>query len=211
MTLLVENLNHKQAGLIVESTDEVTPSGLRPLYMQGIFIQGGVTNHNRRVYPVDEIRSAVDQVNVLLESGESLLGECDHPQGLDLSLDRVSHKIIKMWMDGNNGMGKLKIVPTPLGNIIRVLIEEGVRLGVSSRGEGEVDKRGYVSNFKITTVDIVAKPSAPAAYPMIVHESLNSKRGSVIESLAKDMNGDIKAANYLKDELRSFINNISKR
>ena len=93
MTLLVENLNHKQAGLIVESTDEITPSGLRPLYMQGIFIQGGVTNHNRRVYPVDEIRSAVDQVNDLLESGESLLGECDHPQGLDLSLDRVSHKI----------------------------------------------------------------------------------------------------------------------
>lgn len=209
-SILVEKLSVNQAGLIVEAL-EPQANGLRPLFMQGIFIQGGVTNHNRRFYPVTEIRNAVEQVNTHIAEGNDVLGECDHPEGLDIALDRVSHKIVKMWMDGNNGMGKLKILSTPMGNIIRALIEDEVRLGVSSRGDGKLDNRGNVSNFVITTVDIVAKPSAPNAYPSIVHESLNSRRGAVIEDLAKAMCNDAKALDYLKSEMRTFINSINKK
>ena len=83
-----------------------------------------------------------------------------------------------MWMEGNNGMGKLQILPTPKGNIIRTLIESHVKLGVSSRGVGNVDDHGEVSGFEIITVDVVARPSAPEAYPKPVCRSLNTRRGS---------------------------------
>src|SRR3954471_8672316 len=143
MTLLTERLTFDQAGMVVEAMlpDEGSE---KSLYMKGIFIQGGVRNFNERVYPVKEISRAVDRVNEILSKGESVIGECDHPEELTINLDRVSHIITQMWMDGPNGMGKLKILPTPKGNIIKTLIEANVKLGVSSRGVGNVDDRGEV-------------------------------------------------------------------
>jgi hypothetical protein len=102
-----------------------------------------------------------------------------------------------MWMDGNSGCGKLKILPTPHGQIIRTFVENGVKLGVSSRGSGNVDDRGNVSDFEIVTVDIVARPSAQNAYPKPVYEALNGKRGAIVEDLARAVINDPKAQKFL--------------
>lgn len=206
---LTERLTFDQAGMkveLAESADATT--GLRPIYMNGIFVQGGVKNLNERVYPVMEIRRAVENVNEILGRGESVLGEADHPEELNINLDRVSHMITQMWMDGPNGMGKLQVLPTPMGNIVRTLLESGVKLGVSSRGSGNVTDNGEVSDFQIVTVDIVARPSAPNAYPKAVYEALNTKRGAIIEDLSQAMKHDKKAQQFLKTELMEWIKNL---
>lgn len=206
--LLQEYRSYDQAACsleLKESSDN--PTG-KDLYMKGIFIQGGVKNHNQRVYPVSEIAHAVNQINDILASGQSVCGEADHPAELNINLDRVSHMITEMYMDGNNGIGKLKILPTPMGNIIRTLLENKVKLGVSSRGSGNVDANGYVSDFEIVTVDIVARPSAPAAYPSAVYEAFNSRRGAVIHDLAEAVSHDPKAQKYLEKELLNWIKKL---
>jgi hypothetical protein len=121
----------------------------------------------------------------------------------------VSHIIESMWMDGPNGYGKLKIVPTPMGNIIRTLIESGATLGVSSRGSGEVGNNGEVSNFEIVTVDIVAQPSAPEAYPKAIYEGLmNMKGGYQTWQLAQSVQNDKSAQKYLSEEIVKFIREL---
>lgn len=204
---LTEALSHDQAGVVYEASEDKEGKG-KTLYMKGIFIQGGVRNLNERVYPVREISNAVDNVNDILRRGESVLGECDHPEELTINLDRVSHMIESMWMDGNSGLGKLKILPTPLGNIIRTFIESGVKLGVSSRGSGNVNDRGEVSDFEIITVDIVARPSAPNAYPKPVYEARHAKRGRIISDLAEAVSHDPKAQKHLHTELLTWIENL---
>jgi hypothetical protein len=203
--VLRENLSFQQANLVVESTDDTTG---KSMFMHGIFVQGGVKNLNDRVYPVTEIRSAVDSINSQIKEGYSICGEADHPEELNINLDRVSHIITQMWMDGPNGMGKLKILPTPMGNIVRTLLDSGVKLGVSSRGSGNVTNNGEVSDFQIVTVDIVMRPSAPAAYPEYVYEARNSRRGTVIDNLSKEMMNDDRAKHFLKAELMSWISNL---
>lgn len=206
--ILQENFTFDQAKCLVEGGGVREDGTPKDLYMRGIFIQGGVKNHNQRVYPVNEITHAVNQINEVLRRGESVLGEADHPAELNINLDRVSHMITEMYMDGNNGIGKLKILPTPMGNIIRTLLENKVKLGVSSRGSGNVDASGYVSDFEIVTVDIVARPSAPAAYPSAVYEAFNSRRGSVILDLAEAVSHDPKAQKYLEKELLDWIKKL---
>lgn len=204
--LLTERLSFDQASIIVETSDQEGKD--KKLFMTGIFIQGGVRNLNERVYPVREISKAVQTVNEFIQKGESVLGECDHPEELTINLDRVSHLITNMWMDGNMGMGKLQILPTPMGNIVRTLIESGVKLGVSSRGSGNVSERGEVSDFEMVTVDIVARPSAPNAYPKPVYEARNSKRGHIVEDLARAVQHDPKAQKHLHKELLTWINSL---
>lgn len=206
MTYLAETLTFDEAHIIVEA-DAGAKDG-KSLFMKGIFIQGGVRNHNERVYPVREISNAVTRVNEILKKGESVLGECDHPEELTINLDRVSHMITQMWMDGAAGMGKLKILSTPMGNIVRTLIESEVKLGVSSRGVGNVDDRGEVSGFEIITVDVVARPSAPEAYPKPVYEAFNTRRGQVIADLAQAVTFDPKAGKFLKEELIRAIEKL---
>jgi|SRR5476651_1064921 hypothetical protein len=205
---LSERLTYDQANIQVVTEAPEFEGAPKQLYMNGIFIQGGVKNLNERVYPVQEIRRAVDNVNEILIKGESVLGEADHPEELNINLDRVSHMITKMWMDGPNGFGKLKILPTPMGNIVKTLLESGVKLGVSSRGSGNVTDDGEVSDFQIVTVDIVARPSAPNAYPKAVYEAKNGKRGSIIEDLAHAVKHDQKAQKHLTKELLDWINNL---
>lgn len=205
--ILVDHLTFNQANLIVEASEDPTTKK-KSLYMKGVFIQGGVRNLNGRVYPVNEIARAVEDVNAILAKGESVLGECDHPEKLTINLDRVSHVITQMWMEENLGCGKLKILPTPTGEIIRTLIEADVKLGVSSRGSGDVDDRGMVSDFEIVTVDVVAKPSAPDAYPTPVYEALMGRRGSVIEDLSRAVAQDPKAQKHLSQEVLEWIRNL---
>ena len=162
LSYLREHLSFDQSGIVMESDDKDGKS----LYLKGIAIQGGIRNQNQRVYPVREIETAVNTLNDQIKEGYSVLGEVDHPDDLKVNLDRVSHMITQMWMEGPNGYGKMKILPTPMGNLVRTMLESGVKLGVSSRGSGNVDDRtGEVAEFEIITVDIVAQPSAPGAYP----------------------------------------------
>jgi len=204
---LRENLTFDRANIIVESEGE---GSKKSLYMKGIFIQGGVKNANERVYPVSEIGAAVDTLNEQIKTGYSVLGEVDHPDDLKINLDRVSHMITQMWMDGPNGFGKLKILPTPMGKLVETMLESGVKLGVSSRGSGNVnDMNGQVSDFEIVTVDIVAQPSAPNAYPKAIYEGMmNMRHGHKLLEIAKDAQGDKKVQRYLKDEMVRLIKDL---
>ena len=207
MIYLQEHLTFDQAKVVVESDDKDGKN----LYMKGICIQGGVKNANQRVYPVSEIAKAVKTLNDQLTGGYSVLGEVDHPQDLKINLDRVSHLITEMWMDGPNGYGKLKILPTPMGHLVKTMLESGVKLGVSSRGSGNVreDGSGQVSDFEIVTVDIVAQPSAPGAYPTPIYEHLmNNKGGNKAFNLAKEIRHDPKAQKFLKDQLVNIIRGL---
>jgi hypothetical protein len=178
--------------------------------LKGIAIQGGIRNANQRVYPVDEIERAVKTLNDQIQNGYSVLGEVDHPDDLKVNLDRVSHMITNMWMEGPNGYGKFKILPTPMGNLIRTMLEAGVKLGVSSRGSGNVDDMsGRVSDFEIITVDIVAQPSAPGAYPTPVYEHLmNSRGGMRAFKVAQEVKEDPKAQKYLQESLMQIIKGL---
>mgnify|MGYP003349949834 CR=1 FL=1 len=136
--------------------------------------------------------------------------EVDHPPGLQINLDRVSHMITEMWMDGNDGYGKMKILPTPMGNIVKAMLESGVLLGVSSRGQGDVNEsNGKVSNFEILTVDVVAQPSAPDAYPTPIYEGLmNMKHGHRLFELAAEVSYDSKVQKYLAKEIVKVIRDL---
>jgi hypothetical protein len=193
--------------MVVESDDKEGKN----LYMKGICIQGGVRNANQRVYPVNEIAKAVKTLNDQVSGGYSVLGEVDHPSDLRINLDRVSHMITEMWMDGPNGYGKMKILPTPMGQLVRVMLESDVKLGVSSRGSGNVreDGSGQVSDFEIVTVDVVAQPSAPGAYPTAIYEHLmNSRGGYKAYNLAREVRHDEKAQKFLKEQLVNIIRGL---
>ena len=183
----------------------------KDLYMKGICIQGGIKNANQRVYPVQEIAKATKTLNDQISSGYSVLGEVDHPDDLKINLDRVSHMITEMWMDGPNGYGKMKILPTPMGQLVKTMLESGVKLGVSSRGSGNISEygNGEVSDFEIITVDVVAQPSAPGAYPTPIYEHLlNTKGGVMAKGLAAEVRNDKKAQKYLDEAIKSIIKDL---
>ena len=209
MINLRENLTFDQAKLVLETTEN--DKGGKDLFLKGICIQGGVKNANQRVYPVTEIGRAVNTLNDQITGGYSVLGEVDHPEGLNINLDRVSHMITEMWMDGPNGYGKLKVLPTPMGQLVKTMLESGVKLGVSSRGSGNVmeDGSGQVSDYEIITVDVVAQPSAPGAYPTPIYEHLlNARGGYKALELAREVRGDNKAQKYLKESLVNIIKGL---
>jgi len=205
MQVLSEHLTFDQAKVIVESSNEG-----KDLYMKGICIQGNVKNANQRVYPTFEINKAVQKVSDQIAGGQSVLGEVDHPEDLKINLDRVSHMVTSMWMDGHNGYGKLKILPTPMGKLVETMLQSGVKLGVSSRGSGNVDEgSGNVSDFDMITVDVVAQPSAPNAYPTPIYESLlNMKHGHKVLEVAKAVREDAKAQRHLKEGVIQLIRDL---
>ena len=208
-TYLREHLSFTQARVVLESEEAADGSG-KTLYMKGICIEGGVRNANERVYPVHEITKAVETINEQIKTGHSVLGEVDHPDDLKINLDRVSHMIENMWMDGPCGYGKLKILPTPMGGLVKTMLDSGVKLGVGSRGSGNVnDANGHVSDFEIVTVDVVAQPSAPNAYPTAIYEGLlNHKGGQKLLDMFKDPAKSGKAQRYVKDEVMRLIRGL---
>jgi|TARA_R110000868_G_scaffold247986_2_gene504331 hypothetical protein len=207
--LLRESLSFDQAQIVTESTGEG-----KDLYLKGICIQGGVRNQNDRVYPVAQIKIAVDAINEQIKKGYSVLGEVDHPDDLKINLDRVCLMIDNMWMDGPNGFGKLKILKTPMGNLVQTMLQGGVKLGVSSRGSGNVNEgTGEVSDFEIITVDVVAQPSAPNAFPKPIYEGLlNMKNGHRVLEVLKEKSGqasvDSKVQRYLQDSVLRLIKDL---
>ena len=206
---LREHLSFTQARAEILSEEAADGSG-KNLYLKGICIEGGVRNANERLYPVDEITKAVDTINEQIKTGHSVLGEVDHPEDLKINLDRVSHMIEKMWMDGPAGYGKLKILPTPMGELVKTMLTSGVKLGVSSRGSGNVnDANGHVSDFEIVTVDVVAQPSAPNAYPTAIYEGLlNHAGGARLLEMFRDPAKSGKAQRYVKTEVMRLIRGL---
>jgi hypothetical protein len=204
---LAEHLSYDQAKIVLESEED--GNGGKSLHLNGICIQGDIRNANQRVYSSQEIGRAVKTLNEQISGGYSVLGEVDHPQDLKINLDRVSHMITKMWMDGPNGYGKLKILPTPMGKLIESMLTAGVKLGVSSRGSGEVDGGGNVQGFEIITVDIVAQPSAPGAYPTPVYEHLmNNTGGYQAFKMALEVQGNPQAQRYIAESLVKIIKGL---
>ena len=163
MKLITEEI--EQVEVIVENRN-----GKKNLFIEGVFLQGEIKNRNGRMYPMQTLAREVGRYNEnFVEKGRAL-GELGHPDGPTVNLDRVSHKIVSLKEDGNNFIGKAKILSTPMGKIASNLLGEGVKLGVSSRGVGSLNKtnEGYSvvgEDFTLATAaDIVADPSAPDAF-----------------------------------------------
>ena len=163
MKLITEEI--EQVEVIVENRN-----GKKNLFIEGVFLQGEIKNRNGRMYPMQTLAREVGRYNEnFVEKGRAL-GELGHPDGPTVNLDRVSHKIVSLKESGNNFIGKAKILSTPMGKIASNLLGEGVKLGVSSRGVGSLNKtnEGYSvvgEDFTLATAaDIVADPSAPDAF-----------------------------------------------
>jgi len=206
VSFLQESLSFDVAQIVLERDEK----GDKNLFMKGLCIQGDVKNANQRIYPVNEITNAVKSLKEQIGGGYSVLGELDHPDDLKINLDRVSHVITDMWMEGANGYGKLKILPTPMGTLVETMLGSGVKLGVSSRGSGNVNEsNGHVSDFEIVTVDVVAQPSAPDAYPTAIYEGLlNMEGGSKLLEMAADARESITAQRFLKSGIMQLIKDL---
>jgi len=154
----------------IQVLEEETKTGKKNLYIEGTFLQGEIKNRNGRMYPMTTLAREVDKYNEnFIKSGRAL-GELGHPDGPTVNLDRVSHLITSLVQEGSNFKGRARVLDTPMGNIARNLLGEGVKLGVSSRGIGslKVNKEGInvvADDFMLATAaDIVADPSAPDAF-----------------------------------------------
>ena len=164
----------KQMKLITEQIEDVQilteeRDGKKLLYIEGVFLQSELKNRNGRMYPFEVLNREVERYNEEYVQSKRALGELGHPDGPTINLDRVSHRITSLRAEGNNFIGKAQILDTPMGNIAKSLLGEGVQLGVSSRGMGSIDKREDCNvvrdDFMLTTAaDIVADPSAPDAF-----------------------------------------------
>jgi hypothetical protein len=177
-------------------------------YLSGILMQSEVINGNGRKYRRGELSSVVEECFKKLKSGMYIMGELNHPDTLSIDLNNVSHAITEMRMDGNNVVGRMKLLGTPKGQIAKAIMEGGVRLGVSSRGTGSVNESGEVSGFNFVTMDIVSVPSAKDALPDLVYESLNSKK---IVTLAESVVHDEKAQAHLFKAVSALIQSITKK
>ena len=162
MKLITEQIENVE--ILVEEKN-----GKKSLYIEGVFLQGDITNRNGRKYPMETLRKEVDRYTKTFIESSRALGELGHPDGPTVNLDRVSHRIISLKEDGTNFIGKAKILNTPMGKIASSLLDEGVKLGVSSRGIGSLVKQEGCNvvgdDFMLATAaDIVADPSAPDAF-----------------------------------------------
>ena len=163
MKLIREEI--EQVEVIVEERN-----GKKSLYIEGVFLQGDIKNRNGRMYPCSTLDKEVGRYNETFIQKGRALGELGHPDGPTVNLDRVSHKITSLVREGNNFIGRAKILNTPMGNIAKSLLDEGVKLGVSSRGVGSVRMNNEGVNvvgedfMLATAADIVADPSAPDAF-----------------------------------------------
>ena len=203
---------------IVEETN-----GKKSMYIEGVFLQGNLRNRNGRMYPMETLRKEVQRYTENHITSGRALGELGHPDGPTVNLDRVSHKIISLRENGNNFIGKAKILSTPMGKIAEALISEGVKLGVSSRGIGSLKSTREGVNvvgddFMLSTAaDIVADPSAPDAFVEgimegkewvfeggILREKLAEKTYKQINTLATQRQLDENKAKLFEDWINTL-------
>ena len=200
---------------IVEEKD-----GKKSMHINGVFMMGETKNRNGRVYPHDILMNEVKRYNTEYVDKNRAFGELGHPEGPTINLERVSHMIKELKPDGNNVIGKAKIMDTPYGNIVKNLIDEGAKLGVSSRGMGSLEERGgtnYVKDdfYLATAADIVADPSAPDAFVEGIMEGKEWvwDNGVIKEAIISNMKRNIVKApskNLDETKLRAFNSFLSK-
>ena len=160
---------------------------------------------------MNEMMNAVTAMNSSIKEYGGVFGELDHPADrISINLDRVSHVITEVRMEGANVMGKMKLLDTPVGLIAKELAKSGVRYGVSSRGTGVVSE-GMVSNFALQTIDLVATPSAMGAYPTPMYEALQEQKGRKVLTLAEALREDPTAQRFFADEVKKFLASITKK
>ena len=179
--------------LITEQNNDIEvltedKDGKQSTYIKGIFLQTEITNRNGRMYRFDTMNREVGKYNEEFIQRGRALGELGHPEGPTVNLDRVSHKIVELYPEGRNFIGKAKLLETPMGKIAKNLLEEGVQLGVSSRGLGSLKKEGTTSvvadDFILSTAaDIVADPSAPDAF---VEGIMEGKEWALVDGKIKE-------------------------
>lgn len=204
--LLIETLNPGVARLQESKRDD------KHWYLEGIFMQAEKQNGNGRIYPKSVLTEAIEKMSDKMTKGYNVLGELEHPETLTINLNNVSHVIESLRWDGNNVIGRAKVLDTPKGEIVKALMKEGIKLGVSSRGSGSTtykDDITLVESFNLITVDIVATPSAPEAFPTSLRESLdviynNPKIISLSEAVVEDKT----AQKYFEKEIRNFLNYV---
>lgn len=214
--------------LITELTEDVKvvtearEDGKKNMYIEGIFLQGGIKNRNGRMYPVETLAKEVERYNENYVKSGRALGELGHPDGPQINLDRVSHVITSLHQEGQNWIGKAKLTDTPMGNTARGLIESGVKLGVSSRGMGSIklNKEGInevQDDFHLATAaDIVADPSAPDAFVNGIMEGVEwCWEGNMLVAHKAKMQVESAVRSRELDERKfqifeNFLNKISK-
>lgn len=216
ITEVVEELN-----CITEEKED----GKKNVFIEGIFLQGGIKNRNGRVYPVDMLENEVNRYNENYTQKGRALGELGHPEGPQINLDRVSHMITSLKREGNNFVGKAKLMDTPFGNIAKGLISDGVKLGVSSRGMGSLKPNNEGINevqddFHLATAaDIVADPSAPDAFVNGImegvewiweNELLVAKKPQVVEETVKEIETAVSSRELEMQKLQIFENFMKK-
>lgn len=205
MILIEENFD----GLLTESYQNG-----KKTYLTGVFAEAVVRNRNGRSYDLKEMTAEVNRFNEMAMAGNGVLGELDHPSVLEVRLKNVSHRIVEMKMVGNQAIGKAEILEShPNGQILKGLIKDRVRIGVSTRGSGQVNEStGQVTNFGMVTVDAVATPSCRSAYPETIQEQLEMhKRGEILYGLAESVIHDPMAQKYFEIEMRKFIQTLGDR
>jgi len=204
--LLTEELNPNQANLQESKTDG------KNWYLEGVFMQSEAKNGNGRIYPKSVLTEAVTNINNKMANGYTVLGELEHPEALTINLNNVSHVIESFKWEGNDVIGRAKILDTPKGEIVKALLKEGIKLGVSSRGSGSTkhqDNITLVESFNLITVDIVATPSAPDAFPTSLQESLDTiYNDPKIITLSEAVVEDATAQKYLQQEIQNFLNSV---
>jgi len=173
----------------VEYICEEKENGKKDYKIRGIFMQGDIKNRNGRVYPMEILSKEVSNYNKKFVTEKRAYGELGHPDGPTVNLERVSHLVTELYPEGKNIMGEARILDTPMGKIVKTLMDEGTKLGVSSRGMGSLDERDgakYVRNdfYLAAAADIVADPSAPSAFVQGIMEGKEWvwNHGSLIEA-----------------------------
>ena len=198
--LLSECIESSAANLITESSADG-----KTMWLNGVCMQSSIKNRNGRNYPLNEIAREVENARARIKESNGIFGELDHPQTLQINSDRISHVITEMWMHGNDAYGKAKLLNTPMGLIAQELLKSGVKIGVSSRGAGNVNESGDVQGFQFITYDIVITPSAPGATPGLMYEAFENQKGRKVLTLAEQLREDPAAQKYFKTEILKFI------
>lgn len=171
-------------------------------------MEAEVLNQNGRKYKRQELEGVVHQINDGARLGHHILGELDHPNVLEVKLENVSHRLVEAHMDGNNIIAKAEVLEKhPKGAILKSLLDEGVRVGVSSRGAGKWDRKtGLVEGFRFVCCDAVASPSCRSAYPETIQEQLEmAENGEEIITLSEAIAHDPVAQRYFEIEMKKFI------
>ena len=213
MKLIAEFTDHN-----IEFLTEKSENGSKRHFIEGVFMQSEEKNRNGRIYPKAIMEKAVDRyVTDQVKTGRAV-GELNHPEGPTINLDKVSHIIEKLDWSGNDVVGKARILETPMGNIVKGLLDGGVRLGVSTRGMGSLEERNGVmfvkDDFHLSTVDIVQDPSAPTAFVNGIMEGVEWvwNNGIIQSKVIERMETEIKKAprsNLYEVQVREFKNFLS--